>query len=77
LQVARAAPSGWLRGLNPGGRVEVVPDETVRPLRVEVKRLGARIDEGSQTLLLIGSLPENASGLLAGMSGSARFPESP
>jgi len=51
-------------------------DETGKPLKATVKRLGARIDEGSQTLLLIGALPEDAPGLLAGMSGSARFPES-
>ncbi|EPN68792.1 hypothetical protein A245_02863, partial [Pseudomonas syringae pv. actinidiae ICMP 19096] len=39
-----------------------------------VKRLGARIDEGSQTLLLIASLPK-AEGLLGGMSGTAQFAE--
>lgn len=45
-----------------------------QPLDATVKRLGARIDEGSQTLLLVATLP-NASGLLAGMSGTARFAE--
>lgn len=30
---------------------------------------------GSQTLLLIGSLPADSQGLLAGMSGSAHFAE--
>ncbi|WP_220814277.1 efflux RND transporter periplasmic adaptor subunit [Pseudomonas paralcaligenes] len=77
LEVHLLVPSSWLGRLKPGEHFEFVPDETGQPLRVEVKRQGARIDEGSQTLLLIGSLPENASGLLAGMSGSARFPESP
>lgn len=38
------------------------------------KRLGARIDEGSQTLLLVANVPD-ASGLLSGMSGTARFAE--
>ncbi|SFJ80416.1 hypothetical protein SAMN05216194_106205 [Stutzerimonas kunmingensis] len=42
-------------------------------MQAEVKRLGARIDEGSQTLLLIATLPADASGLLAGMSGTAQF----
>ena len=51
--------------------------QTGEPLEARVKRLGARIDEGSQTLLLIGSLPEKADGLLSGMSGSARFTEAP
>jgi hypothetical protein len=46
-------------------------------LQAVVKRLGARIDEGSQTLLLIGGLPDDAPGLLAGMSGTAHFPETP
>ncbi|MBD9414795.1 efflux RND transporter periplasmic adaptor subunit [Pseudomonas sp. PDM16] len=77
LEVHLLVPSSWLSRLAPGERFEFTPDETGQPLQVEIKRLGARIDEGSQTLLLIGSLPEGTSGLLAGMSGSARFPGSP
>ena len=77
LEVHLLVPSNWLARLVPGAHFEFTPDETGRPLQVEIKRLGARIDEGSQTLLLIGSLPADTSGLLAGMSGSARFPESP
>ena len=77
LEVHLLVPSSWLDWLKPGERFEFVPDETGQPLQVEIKRLGARIDEGSQTLLLIGALPQNAPGLLAGMSGSARFAEAP
>ncbi|ANG62759.1 efflux transporter periplasmic adaptor subunit [Marinobacterium aestuarii] len=77
LEVQLLVPSNWLGWLHPGQRFEFVPDETGQPLAVEVKRLGARIDEGSQTLLLIGTLPPDAAGLLAGMSGSARFLEAP
>ncbi|GAC1030740.1 hypothetical protein thsps21_15670 [Pseudomonas sp. No.21] len=76
LEIHLLVPSRWLGGLKPGEPFEFVPDETGKPLKATVKRLGARIDEGSQTLLLIGALPEDAPGLLAGMSGSARFPES-
>ena len=77
LEVHLLVPSSWLGWLEPGQRFEFVPDETGQPLQVEIKRLGARIDEGSQTLLLIGALPQDAQGLLAGMSGSARFLEAP
>ncbi|WP_447592903.1 efflux RND transporter periplasmic adaptor subunit [Aquipseudomonas campi] len=76
LEVHLLVPSSWLGHLNPGEHFAFTPDETGQPLQVEVKRLGARIDEGSQTLLLIGTLPSDSSGLLAGMSGSARFPGS-
>ncbi|MCG4454782.1 efflux RND transporter periplasmic adaptor subunit [Pseudomonas sp. MMS21-TM103] len=77
LEVHLLVPSSWLGSLQPGGLFEFIPDETGQPLQVEIKRLGARIDEGSQTLLLIGALPQDAPGLLAGMSGSARFLEAP
>ncbi len=73
LEVHLLVPSRWQGQLQPGQRFSFVPDETGQALEVEVLRLGARIDEGSQTLLLIGRLPEQVSGLLAGMSGSARF----
>lgn len=76
LEIHLLVPSRWLGRLKPGETFEFVPDETGQPLQAKVKRLGARIDEGSQTLLLIGELPKDAPGLLAGMSGSARFPES-
>lgn len=77
LEVHLLVPSSWLGRLQPGEHFEFVPDETGQPLQVEIKRLGARIDEGSQTLQLIATLPADASGLLAGMSGSARFAEAP
>lgn len=77
LEVQLLVPSHWLGWLKPGRRFEFMPDETGQPLVVEVKRLGARIDEASQTLLLIGTLEPNATGLLAGMSGGARFLDTP
>ncbi|UTW13134.1 efflux RND transporter periplasmic adaptor subunit [Marinobacterium rhizophilum] len=77
LEVQLLVPSHWLGWLQPGRHFEFVPDETGQPLIVEIKRLGARIDEGSQTLKLIGTLPADSSGLLAGMSGSARFVQAP
>ncbi len=73
LEIYLLVPSSWLSRIEPEQPFEFTPDETGTPLRAVVKRLGARIDEGSQTLLLIGGLPEDASGLLAGMSGTAQF----
>ncbi|KJH80215.1 RND transporter [Stutzerimonas stutzeri] len=77
LEIHLLVPSRWVATLKPGQRFTFVPDETGKPLQAEVKRLGARIDEGSQTLLLIAALPADASGLLAGMSGSAQFEGAP
>ncbi|WP_212628978.1 efflux RND transporter periplasmic adaptor subunit [Pseudomonas sp. KB-10] len=73
LEIYLLVPSAWLGRLEPGQTFDFIPDETGTPLEAKVKRIGARIDEGSQTLLLIGSLPEDAKGLLAGMSGTAQF----
>lgn len=77
LEVHLLVPSAWLAALTPGQSFEFTPDETGQPLPAKVKRLGARIDEGSQTLLLIGDLPADSQGLMAGMSGTARFTELP
>lgn len=77
LEIRLLVPSRWVSRLKVGQSFTFVPDETGQPLQVEVKRLGARIDEGSQMLPLIASLPVDAKGLLAGMSGTARFAETP
>lgn len=74
LEIHLLVPSRWMARLKPGQTFSFVPDETGQALDATVKRLGARIDEGSQTLLLVATLP-NANGLLAGMSGTARFVE--
>ncbi|WP_426809191.1 efflux RND transporter periplasmic adaptor subunit [Pseudomonas sp. WOUb67] len=73
LEIQLLVPSRWLGKLKPEQAFSFVPDETGKPIDAVVKRLGARIDEGSQTLLLIGSVPANTPGLLAGMSGTAHF----
>ncbi|ANY86626.1 MULTISPECIES: efflux RND transporter periplasmic adaptor subunit [Pseudomonas] len=73
LEIHLLVPSRWLGQLKPGQPFVFTPDETGKPLQATVKRVGARIDESSQTLLLIGDLPKDNQGLLAGMSGSARF----
>lgn len=73
LEIYLLVPSAWLGRLEAGQAFDFTPDETGKPIRAMVKRLGARIDEGSQTLLLVGSLPADVKGLLAGMSGTAQF----
>jgi RND family efflux transporter MFP subunit len=74
LEIHLLIPSRWMSRLKPGQSFTFVPDETGQPLQATIERLGARIDEGSQTLLLVASLPD-AQGLLSGMSGTARFAE--
>lgn len=75
LEIHLLIPSRWMGKLKAGQHFSFVPDETGQPLTATIKRFGARIDEGSQTLLLVASVPD-ASGLLAGMSGTAHFAES-
>ncbi len=76
LEIHLLVPSSWLGKLKPDQTFSFVPDETGKPIDAVVKRLGARIDEGSQTLLLIASVPANTPGLLSGMSGTAHFAQS-
>jgi RND family efflux transporter MFP subunit len=74
LEIHVLVPSRWMGKLKIGQTFSFVPDETGQPLTATLKRLGARIDEGSQTLLVVASLPK-ADGLLSGMSGTAHFAE--
>lgn len=74
LEIHLLVPSRWTSRLKAGQTFSFIPDETGKALTATVKRLGARIDEGSQTLLLVASLPKSE-GLLAGMSGTASFAE--
>lgn len=77
LEIHLLVPSRWIARLKPEQTFSFVPDETGQNIEAVVKRLGARIDEGSQTLLLIASVPDGTPGLLAGMSGTARFTDTP
>ncbi|WP_234472388.1 efflux RND transporter periplasmic adaptor subunit [Pantoea agglomerans] len=75
LEINLLVPSRWLSSLKPKQTFTFTPDETGTPLQAEVVRVGARIDESSQTLVLIGRVTQADSALIAGMSGSARFTE--
>lgn len=75
LEIHLIVPSRWLTSIKLGQSFIFTPDETGISLQAEVLRVGARIDEGSQTLTLIGRIIKPDNTLLAGMSGNARFTE--
>lgn len=75
LDIYLLVPSRWLPHLHAGQVFTFIPDETGMPLQAEVVQIGARIDETSQTLTLIGRPLQPVANLLAGMSGSASFAE--
>lgn len=77
LEINLLISSRWLSHLTPGMTFTFTPDETGEPLQARVARLGARIDESSQTLGLVASIDSKESGLMAGMSGTAQLPEQP
>lgn len=75
LEINLLVPSRLLSVLKPGLVFTFTPDETGKPLQAKVTRLGARIDESSQTLGLTGTLAYADNTLMAGMSGTAQFSE--
>jgi len=77
LEIHLLVPSNWLSQLAPGSQLQFIPDETGQTLPASIKRIGARIDEGSQTLLVIADMLADSPNLLAGMSGTAEFAEQP
>lgn len=77
LEINLLVSSRWLSLLKPGRTFTFTPDETGKPLQARVSRLGARIDESSQTLGLIATIDGQDNSLMAGMSGTAHFTEQP
>ncbi len=77
LEINLLVSSRWLSAIKPGLIFTFTPDETGKPLQASVARLGARIDESSQTLSLTGVIESKDNSLMAGMSGTAQFPEAP
>lgn len=80
LKVELIVPSSWLVWLKPGQRFDLRVDETGASLPGEVAQLGAKVDPASQTVKitarLVGGESALATGLTAGMSGTALFPAS-
>lgn len=70
-------PSSWLRTLAPDAKLDFVIDETGRSYPARVARIGAAVDPVSQTIKVIAQFTQLDDRVLAGMSGTARFPEQP
>ncbi len=73
LELELVAPSNWLSWVRPGLAFRFHADETGHDHDAELVRTGAEIDPVSQTVRLWGRFTGETSGVLAGMSGSARF----
>ena len=77
LEIELIVPSRWLRWVKPSVAFEFDVDETGQTHAAVVDRLGASVDPVSQTIRLTGVLPPGVAGVLAGMSGTARFEQPP
>ena len=75
LEITLIVPSSWLAWLGPGEPFSLEIDETGGTYQAEITKLGARIDPLSQTIPVTGELVGAHDGLIAGMSGTARFEE--
>ena len=73
LEIEMIVPSMWLRDLARGTYFLFEVDETGTEHRARVDRIGAEVDPVSQTVKLYAVFEEGSGGVLAGMSGNARF----
>ncbi len=74
LEAVLIVPSRWIPRLTPGTPFFVRVDETGQEYPATVTRLASQVDAVSQSIKVIGRFQEEISGLMAGMSGTARFP---
>ncbi len=77
LKLRLNVPSRWLRQISVGTRFEVSINETGRTYPAKVTLINARVDAVAQTIELEARMDKVEPGLLAGMSGVARFKVSP
>jgi RND family efflux transporter MFP subunit len=77
LKLRLNVPSIYLRQLKQGTVFEVTINETGRTYPARVTAINARVDAVAQTVELEARIEGNHSQLLAGMSGTARFPYKP
>jgi RND family efflux transporter MFP subunit len=78
LKVELIVPSSWLVWLKPGQRFDLRVDETGAILPGEVVLPGAKVDSASQSVVVTAKLTGEGGvppGMIAGMSGTAIFPE--
>jgi RND family efflux transporter MFP subunit len=70
LRVEVAVPSAWLARLRPDHPFTLHVEEMDRTIEGQIMRSAGRVDPVSQTVLLLGRLLTEPSGIMAGMSGS-------
>lgn len=73
LKVRLNVPSHMLKSLRVGTAFEVDVDETGKTYAAKVSAINARVDAVAQTLELEARIQGSPAGLLAGMTGTARF----
>lgn len=73
LEIELVVPSVWLRWLAPGRDFSFTVEETGETLKSRVGRIGAEVDPVSQTVVIYAEPIDGDGGILAGMSGTARF----
>jgi membrane fusion protein (multidrug efflux system) len=76
LEIEMLLPGNWLRWLKPGANFSLMIEETSKDLPAEVVRIAPIVDPVSQTVKVIARFTGDATGVLPGMSGPARFPAS-
>lgn len=64
-------PSGWIVWLKPGVKLDATVGETGKHYPLTVTHISARVDAVSQTVEIEAAFPDNAEGILPGMSGKA------
>lgn len=74
LKLRLNVPSRWLRSLKVGTPFEVAIDETGKSYPAKISAINARVDAVAQSIELEARIDGKHAGLLAGMSGIARFP---
>lgn len=74
LKLRLNVPSRWLRELKVGTPFEVAIDETGKAYPARVTAINARVDAVAQSIEMEARIDGKHPNLLAGMSGTARFP---
>lgn len=74
LKLRLNVPSRWLRELQVGTPFEVAIDETGKSYPAKVTAINARVDAVAQSVEMEARIDGKHPNLLAGMSGTARFP---
>ncbi|MBA3613193.1 MAG: efflux RND transporter periplasmic adaptor subunit [Nitrospirales bacterium] len=75
LDIELIVPSSSLRWITRKQSFSFNIDETQEAYPAEVVEIGARVDPVSQTIRVFGRFHQHPTGVLAGMSGSAEFPD--